>query len=94
MASQPLRRTTVERTLSDRPKPVIERALERRDAKKAPQVDLWSLTPAERVAAFWDSRLTFGQCLEWSRRAPHEVPKASDGEFLYIACRTPEWLGE
>lgn len=52
------------------------------------------MTPQERVAAFWASELTFGQCLEWSRRAAHEVPKAPDGEFLYVACRTPEWLGD
>jgi len=94
MASQPLRRTPVERTLPDRANPVLERAIEQRDARQAPEVDLWSLTRAERVAAFWDGRLTFRQCLEWSRHAQHEVPKAPDGEFLYIACRTPEWLGE
>ena len=52
------------------------------------------MTREERIAAFWASELTFGQCLEWSRHAGHEVPKAADGEFLYIACRTPEWLGE
>jgi hypothetical protein len=52
------------------------------------------MTREERVAAFWASELTFRQCLEWSRHAGHEVPTAPDGEFLYIACRTPEWLGE
>ncbi len=52
------------------------------------------MTKQERLAAFWEGQLTFGQCLEWSRHATDEVPRAPDGEFLYIACRTPEWLGE
>ena len=52
------------------------------------------MTPAERLAAFWDGQLSFGQCLEWARRAQDEVPKAPSGEFLFIAGRTPEWLGE
>ena len=52
------------------------------------------MTAEERLSAFWAGQLSFGQCLEWSRRAQAEVPLAPNGEFLYIACRSPEWLGD
>ncbi len=83
MTSRPLRRTADERVV-DLP-----------SKRPAPEpIDLWSLSADERVAAMRDGRLTLGQCLEWARRAPGEVPLAPDGEFLFIAVRTPEWLGE
>lgn len=94
MGSQPLRRSRSERTLPSQSGGVLQRASEQRDARQARQHSIWDMTGEERLAAFREGQLTLGQCLEWSRRAQREVPKAPDGEFLYIACRTPEWLGE
>lgn len=95
MGSQPLRRQTTDRAVAPSSTAVLDRAVQQRDARMARQrIDIWSLTPEQRIAAFWDGEFSVGQCLEWSRRAAHEVPRAPDGEFLYIACRTPEWLGE
>ena len=93
MAAQPLRRSRAERAVRADNK-VLERALDARDSRPERVADIWSLSRAERLAAFEAGRLTFGQCLEWARRAPREVPLAADGEFLFIACRTPEWLGD
>ncbi len=39
----------------------------------------------------YDGKLTFRQCFDWAARAPEEVPRVN-GEFIFIACRTPEWL--
>ena len=83
VTSQPLRRAPDQRVI-DLPA--------RRPAPEP--LDLWALSAEQRVAAMRDGRFTLGQCLEWARRAPREVPLAPDGEFLFIAVRTPEWLGE
>jgi hypothetical protein len=93
MSSQPLRRRPIERTVPKK-QSVLDRARERRDDAALAQKGLWDMTREERLKAFYAGRLTFGQCLEWSRRAQDEVPRAPDGEFLYIACRSPEWLGD
>lgn len=95
MSSQPLRRSSSEKTLPPTKPTVLERALEDRDERAAVrQRNIWNMTKEERLAAFWDGTLTMRQCLEWGSQAPNEVPRAADGEFLFIACRTPEWLGE
>jgi hypothetical protein len=91
MSSQPLRRTTSQRTVEPQPDPVLGRALEQRDARSAKLLDIWALSPEERVQALYDGKLTFRQCFDWAARAPHEVPRVN-GEFIFIACRTPEWL--
>jgi hypothetical protein len=49
------------------------------------------MSASQRREAFWAGRLTLGQCLWWASRAPDEVPKAPDGEFLFIARHTAEW---
>ncbi len=94
MGTQPLRRSSSERAVAWSSSRALSRALDARDARRASQRSIWDMTKQERLAAFWEGQLTFGQCLEWSRHAGDEVPRAPDGEFLYIACRTPEWLGE
>ena len=93
MAAQPLRRTPAERVANRKPD-VLDRARAQRARRETRVASIWDLTPAQRRSAFYAGDLTFGQCLEWARRAQHEVPKAADGEFLFIACRTPEWLGD
>ena len=62
----------------------------RRDPDQAEQEGLlWSMTPQERVAAMRAGRLTTYQCMRWAARRPHEVPLLN-GEFEFIAARTPE----
>ena len=88
MSNQPLRRTRSERTVEPKANPVLDRALEQR----APRLlDIWALTREERIQALYDGKLTFRQCFDWAARAPEEVPRVN-GEFIFIACRTPEWL--
>jgi hypothetical protein len=55
---------------------------------------LWTMTRAERIAAFYRHELTLGECMAWSRRYPDEPPTGPCGEYLYILAYTPEWLGE
>lgn len=93
MKAQSLRRSRDERLIANRALP-LERALRERDVRRKRVTDIWELSRTERLAAFEDGRLSFRQCLEWARRAPREVPLAADGEFLFIACRTPEWMGD
>lgn len=47
------------------------------------------LSPGERVAAMRRGELTLAQLAEWSRQAPHEVPRLN-GELEWIAARTPD----
>ena len=88
MSNQPLRRTRSERTVEPKPNPVLDRALEQRTPRL---LDIWALTREERIQALYDGKLTFRQCFDWAARAPEEVPRVN-GEFIFIACRTPEWL--
>ena len=55
---------------------------------------LWGMTAPERTAAFYRGELTFGDCLAWARRFPREPPLAADGEYLFIAVRTPDWADD
>ena len=55
---------------------------------------LWQMSPAERVATYWRGELSFAACLAWARRYPHEPPRVADGEWHFVAVRTPEFLGE
>ena len=89
MSNQPLRRTTSQRTVEPKPNPVLDRALEQRDTPKL--LDIWALSREERIQALYDGKLTFRQCFDWAARAPEEVPRVN-GEFIFIACRTPERL--
>jgi hypothetical protein len=50
---------------------------------------LWEMTPTQRITAMRSGRLTMTQCFAWSSRRPHEVPLLN-GEFEFIAARTPE----
>jgi len=50
---------------------------------------LWAMSPAERAAAMYAGELTMGQCFEWARRAPEEVPRIGQ-EFWFIAIHSPE----
>ncbi len=54
----------------------------------------WSMTPDQRVAAFYRGEMNLRDCLAWARRYPHEPPLAADGEYLFIAVKTPEWADE
>jgi hypothetical protein len=95
MPSQPLRRSSSQKTLPPTKPTVLERALEDRDVRAARQRrSIWDMTKEERLAAFWGNTMTMRECLDWGAQAPKEVPHAADGEFLFIAVRTPEWLGE
>lgn len=52
---------------------------------------LWRMSSAQRVAAFYRGELSLADCLAWASRYPREPPLAGNGEFLFIAVRTPEW---
>jgi len=45
---------------------------------------LWTMTPAQRVAAMYRGELTYPQLAAWAAARPHEVPLL-DGEFWFIA---------
>lgn len=47
------------------------------------------LSPEERIAAMRRGELTLKALAEWSRQAPHEVPRVN-GEWEWIAASTPE----
>lgn len=49
----------------------------------------WALSPSERVAAMRRGELTIAEASRWAARAPHEIP-ILNGEFEYLAARTPE----
>lgn len=70
---------------------IVQRALEIKAEEDARRARLWEMTPAQRLAAFYRSELSFGDCLAWARRFPNEPPLAADGEYLFIAVNTPEW---
>lgn len=55
--------------------------------------ELWSMSPAERVAAMWRGQLSLYQLCKWSAHRPNEVPLLG-GELAWIVMRTPEWLGD
>lgn len=50
---------------------------------------LWELTPAQRINAMREGRLTLEQLAAWSARHPDQVPELN-GEFEWIAAKTPE----
>jgi hypothetical protein len=50
---------------------------------------LYRLSPDERRAAARRGELTYGEACKWAARYPHEV-ELVDGEFWFIAQRTPE----
>jgi hypothetical protein len=47
------------------------------------------MTPQQRVAAMYAGKLTLAECLAWAARCPDEPPTI-DGEWAFIAIRTPE----
>ena len=69
----------------------VASATARTPKEQAASEALWAMTPEERVAAMWRGELSLMQCLEWSRRAPEEVPRLN-GEFAYITLNTVEYL--
>ena len=71
--------------------PIVEAALAAARDEAAKHERLWRMSAEQRRAAFFRGELTLGDCLAWARRYPHEPPTAPDGEWLFIACRTPEW---
>ena len=68
---------------------LIDRILERLDARGARQRALWQMTPTQRVAAMRRGELTLEQCAAWAARHPEQVPLL-DGEFEYLTRLTPE----
>jgi hypothetical protein len=50
---------------------------------------LYRMTPDERRAAARRGELTYAEACKWAARYPHEV-ELVDGEFWFIAQRTPE----
>src|SRR4051794_39015997 len=74
--------------------PTVEAALAVAADEAAKRERLWRMTRDQRRAAFYRGELTLGDCLAWARRHPNEPPLAADGEYLFIAVRTPEWADE
>jgi hypothetical protein len=62
-------------------------------AQRAPQEAriraLWTMTPAQRVAAMYRGELTFPQLCAWAAMRPEEVPLL-DGEFWSIAIHSTD----
>ena len=50
---------------------------------------LYRMSPNERQAAALRGELTYAEACKWAARYPHEVALV-DGEFWFIAQRTPE----
>jgi hypothetical protein len=50
---------------------------------------LYRLSPEERREAGRRGELTYAEACKWAARFPHEV-ELVDGEFWFIAQRTPE----
>jgi hypothetical protein len=50
---------------------------------------LYRMSPEERRAAARRGELTYVEACKWAARYPHEV-ELVDGEFWFIAQRTPE----
>ncbi|MGH2873914.1 MAG: hypothetical protein ACRDL5_15815 [Solirubrobacteraceae bacterium] len=64
--------------------------LDRMCAERAARLEpMWRMTPAERVQAMRDGRLSLEQCMAWASRHPDEVPEL-DGEWEFIAAYMPE----
>jgi hypothetical protein len=59
-------------------------------ATPAQEAQLWAMSPAERIAAMNEGRLSLTQLTAWSARRPSEVPLIG-GEFAYIAMYDPEY---
>ena len=56
-----------------------------REASSSEQLRLlWSMTPAQRVAAMRRGELRLEQCFAWAARHPHEVPTI-DGALEFLA---------
>ncbi len=51
---------------------------------------LFSMTPAERVAAMYRGELTYTQLCKWAARYPSELALV-DGEFVFIAAQLPDY---
>jgi soluble lytic murein transglycosylase-like protein len=71
--------------------PLVRAALETARQAEAEMAPLWRMSEAQRLAAFYRGDLNLRQCLAWARRFPKEPPLAPDGEYLFIAWKTPEW---
>lgn len=74
--------------------PIVEAALAAAKEEAAKRERLWRMTADQRRAAFFRGELSFADCLAWARRYPNEPPIAGDGEYLFIAWKTPEWADE
>ena len=68
---------------------LIDRILQRLDARDARLRALWQMTRTQRVAAMRRGDLTLEQCATWAARHPEQVPLLN-GEFEYLARLTPE----
>jgi hypothetical protein len=68
---------------------ILARVDEIKEAHRELSQALWAMTPAQRQAAMWAGELTESQLYEWAARARQEVPLI-EGEFAFIAARTPE----
>jgi hypothetical protein len=73
------------------PTALVEAALRVSATEQEKRARLWRMSSAQRVAAFYRGELSLADCLAWASRYPKEPPLAADGEFLFIAVRTPEW---
>ena len=71
--------------------PIVDAALLAAAPERELHERLWLMTAAQRTAAFYRGELSLGDCLAWAQRCPEEPPRAADGEYLFIAVRTPEW---
>lgn len=71
--------------------PMVRAALDRAREIEERTAHLWEMTPAQRLSAFYRGEFNLFECLAWARRYPKEPPLAADGEWLFIAWKTPEW---
>lgn len=76
---------------------VFKQLAEQNADREAQLQVLWAMSPTERTAAYWRGELSGVQLRSWANLAPHELPLTSldgQGEYHWILCKTPEYLGE
>lgn len=82
-------RTTINTAPDDRSGSLYESWTRDRAPHEARLRALWTMTPAQRVAAMYRGELTYQQLAAWAGARPEEVPLLN-GEFWFIAIHSAD----
>ncbi len=89
-SKQPPTMQTVPDMMSGEPATTFSEHLARLERERRGRLrSLWQMTVEQRIAAMRRGELTLEQLAAWSARHPDQVPML-DGEFEWVAMRTPE----